>query len=845
MQRLFLLIAFAAATASGVLAQDVGFDFRSTAGFVTDPLYAVPVLSESYPHTYTNANGVSITAGWEAAATCAGAIRSINRLTTVDPRIAGIAKPTNSATFGNNVANQNQCTFKVTLPSTGNWTIGSAIGDRSFDSAEYVVFSDGGTPFLTYTNVSVLTNQFMDTNGLIYPAAGWPTGNTSFVHTFTTTTFEVSIGANPIVAIAGSSPIAHLRLTSGGNVSIVVSPSSVTLRGSQTQTFTATQGGSPATVTWSCPGCAGSINSSTGVYTAPSTITANQSHAGCQIFPNDAIYNTKIDALPLNPNNASIMAGVGTSIMSYDKSIPYNVATASTPSVNVNFTYTPTHNGLFKIPLYPNVQLEGGWLARDATGDHHLVVISPADSCKMQEMYQYFTSGNSQAGIIYDPSSYVIPTFTTDAAGLPLIPLLLHLQEMENALASGTHIKHALRMTLQNGFLAKSNVWPATAFAGTSVGTVPYGTRFRMKSSFNTTSFSAIAKILLTQLKEYGVIIADGGLGWQITADQAPWPTAYLSAFTEIQNAGITSSSFESVDDDSLRVSVNSTATNNGERVVATSVAVPANTSAVSVNLQGVTIAVDKDVRFIQAGTAAQQFSAAVNGSATTTATWSMSPSVGTLTTGGLYTPPATAANNTVTTVTATSDADPTAIATMTITVIPKGIIRTLLGRSASHTDSLGNLWQPTLLGSGGGIGTDAGSWPATPDIFNYQAHLAPVGGGDWRLDISVPNGSYMITALFADPFDTAAFQRNMALETQGSVILNNVDVWTLAGGKYQPIDFSLPAFVSNGQLSFVMRRLYCTNTVNNCPTPGIQGLQVTPVTGIPLNPAQFFAKAR
>jgi hypothetical protein len=50
---------------------------------------------------------------------------------------------------------------------------------------------------------------------------------------------------------------------------------------------------------------------------------------------------------------------------------------------------------------------------------------------------------------------------------------------------------------------AISHIWPATTFA-TDGGTILFGSRFRLKSTFNISGYSRIAQILLTQLKQYG-----------------------------------------------------------------------------------------------------------------------------------------------------------------------------------------------------------------------------------------------------------------------------------------------------------------------------------------------------
>ncbi len=66
-----------------------------------------------------------------------------------------------------------------------------------------------------------------------------------------------------------------------------------------------------------------------------------------------------------------------------------------------------------------------------------------------------------------------------------------------------------------------------------------------------------------------------------------------------------------------------------------------------------------------------QQFTATVSGTGNTAVTWSMSPSVGTLSASGLYTAPAQILSSLVVTITATSVADPTRSASATVTLMP------------------------------------------------------------------------------------------------------------------------------------------------------------------------------
>jgi RHS repeat-associated protein len=70
-----------------------------------------------------------------------------------------------------------------------------------------------------------------------------------------------------------------------------------------------------------------------------------------------------------------------------------------------------------------------------------------------------------------------------------------------------------------------------------------------------------------------------------------------------------------------------------------------------------------------------QQFTASVTNTSNTGVTWSVSPAVGTITTSGLYTPPATSSTQQTVTVTATSQADTTKSASATVTLMPSYLI--------------------------------------------------------------------------------------------------------------------------------------------------------------------------
>jgi hypothetical protein len=607
------------------------------------------------------------------------------------------------------------------------------------------------------------------------------------------------------------------------------------LNSGQTFTFTASvaEGGG---VTWSCPGCQGSIDPTTGVYTAPAIVHAQQSFGGYQLLPNDHIYNTRIDSLPVNGNSNSWIGGAGAVPVNYLPSFPLNYVDGSTPIENFVFQYTAGNNGPFQLLPPSTLRIESGWYTRTDLGqDHHAISIDTKNGT-VQELYDPVPVGRltsqgcptctAVSGIRYSNSTYNLPNSQgggVDAAGLYITPLMLRLQELEQAVATGGTINHALRFTLQNGYIKfNSFIWPGTASSYAGGGVVPFGSRFRLKSSFNISGFSPIAQVLLTQLKQYGLILADGGYGWQINTEGTRWPASYLAAFNEIGGARIGPSNFEAVDESGLEVSPTSGLTTIAETVVATGINNPAHSASQQVVLTGVTITLPKDALNVQAGSAVQQLAAFIHGSSNAGINWTMSPTVGTLTSGGRYTPPPNISSASTTTVTATSAADPTAAASLTLTVLPAGTIRLVLGQPGPYTDTHGNVWLNGIGGDNCQPYDSGGSWPSTSDVTLYK--IPCLAMGDNLFDFIVPNGTYAITAKFAEHGGCTPGGRLMNLEAQGQIIYANADICVSAGGANLPIDFTLPATVTNGLLSFVVRHVNSDFTI-------ISALQIVPMS--------------
>ncbi len=173
-----------------------GFDFRNTAGFVTDPAGDTYVLATTaYP---TTVNGVTF--GWLQTPQ----VQARDRNAKLDPRLAGI----NFATNGS------PATFDLDLPSPGTYSLSLALGDASYQQCWVqcqVQFLDGSTVLATLTVGSTQLSYFYDAQGKNWSAAAWPTSNLSQQVTLTGTHLTVVVGTNK--ATGDFTTIAFLGVT--------------------------------------------------------------------------------------------------------------------------------------------------------------------------------------------------------------------------------------------------------------------------------------------------------------------------------------------------------------------------------------------------------------------------------------------------------------------------------------------------------------------------------------------------------------------------------------------------------------------------------------------------------
>jgi len=170
------------------------------------------------------------------------------------------------------------------------------------------------------------------------------------------------------------------------------------------------------------------------------------------------------------------------------------------------------------IPEGGAIEGEDGYACTEG-GDCHLIVIDTAN-CRLHEMWvaNRESASNFEGGCqaVWDLTAAYSPTLrgdcctSADAAGLPIAAHMVTADEI----AAG-RIEHALRFILPNDLMRdRIYVRPATHSTGATSGPAqapPYGSRMRLRSDFEDGGLNEAGRVVATALKEYGMILSDGG----------------------------------------------------------------------------------------------------------------------------------------------------------------------------------------------------------------------------------------------------------------------------------------------------------------------------------------------
>jgi hypothetical protein len=298
--------------------------------------------------------------------------------------------------------------------------------------------------------------------------------------------------------------------------------------------------------------------------------------AGFIVFPSNNIWNTPINNLPVSSSNTYYMSNmqVGHSLIpifgqalfagSYN-GIPYNMMCASTtPNAPVTWAagaYISESDTLpvAGLPIPVDAIVEGDPAPLNPANDNHLILI---DTCT-NVGYEIFQASRVFSGASWNgswtimqlstwsyTSNYIRPDgFTSaNAAGTSMLPEVVNWNEVNTGA-----IHHAMGFTI--AFTHSPHIWPARHDADTgSAGVPPFGTRMRLKSSFDISGYSATNQIILQALKTYGMILIDNGPSFDLAgAPNSNWND------TDLHNLeNVIGSNFEIVDTSSLQISTSS-----------------------------------------------------------------------------------------------------------------------------------------------------------------------------------------------------------------------------------------------------------------------------------------------
>jgi hypothetical protein len=273
---------------------------------------------------------------------------------------------------------------------------------------------------------------------------------------------------------------------------------------------------------------------------------------GCPVFPASNPWNQRVDRLPAAKNSAAIVTAVGADENVHADfgsglwqgrpiGIPVTMVSGSQTKTRVTFDYADeSDRGPYPIPA--NVRIEGG-------SDRHALIVD-RDRCRLYELYALERHGgrwHAGSGAIWNlRSNRLRPSGWTsaDAAGLPILPGLARYDEVARG-----RIDHALRFTVERS--RRAYIYPARHFASeeTDPSLPPMGLRFRLKASYPIAGFPRQARVLLTALKRYGMIVADNGSSWYVTgAPDTRWSNDDLHTLHRVPG-----SAFEVVDTSSLK----------------------------------------------------------------------------------------------------------------------------------------------------------------------------------------------------------------------------------------------------------------------------------------------------
>jgi RHS repeat-associated protein len=518
-------------------------------------------------------------------------------------------------------------------------------------------------------------------------------------------------------------------------ITVTVAPSTATLYAGQTQQFAAsvTNTGNPA-VTWTIsPSSIGSISSS-GLYTAPSGISAQQTVTvtATSQADNTRLGTATVTLMPpvlvsVAPASAILYAGqtqqyAATVTNASNTAVAWTISPAGTGSISAAGLYTAPTTVSSQQTVTVTATSEANPAATSTatvTLDPPIAVsVTPATATLYASQTQQFAAtvtNTSNTAVMWTISP--TGTGTISAAGLYTAPATIASQQTITVTAA-SQANPAATST------ATVTLYPPVALSVTP----------------------ATATLYANQTQQFAATVTNTG-NTAVTWTISPTGTGTISA-AGLYTAPTTVSSQQTV------------------TVTATSEANPAATATATVTLYPpITVSVTPATATLYA-TQTQQFAATVTNTGNTAVTWTISPAgMGAISTAGVYTAPATVSSQQTVTVTATSEANPAATATATVTLSPAqcastgfGYVRTIVidHTKVPNTDQVSfplmvKITDPTLASTanGGHVSSANGydiyfsSDPQGATVLNHEIESYDPVAGQLAAWVQIPTVSH------------------------------------------------------------------------------------------------------
>jgi hypothetical protein len=489
------------------------------------------------------------------------------------------------------------------------------------------------------------------------------------------------------VASPTKSASASVSLTPA--VSVSVTPDSVSLGASEKQNFAATvENSSNAAVTWSLSPAVGSISAS-GHYTAPRTIATAQtvtvtatsvadptkSASASVSLPAVSVSVKPAVSVSVTPNSVSLGA-------SQSQSFAATVANSSNHAVT--WTVSPAVGSISTAGLYTapgtiataqTVTVTATSVATPTKSASASISLTPAVSVSL-------TPGSVSLGASQSQSfAATVANNSNGAVTWSLSPAVGSIS------AAGLYTAPGTITTAQTVTVTATSVAAPTKSASASISLTP---------AVSVSVTPATVTLGQSQIQAFAASVANSSNG-AVTWSLSP-------AVGSISAAG-------------LYTAPGTIATAQTVTVTATSVASPTKSASASISLTPA-VSVSVTPGSVNLGQSQiQSFAASVANSSNTSVTWSLSPAVGSISAAGFYTAPAMIATAQTVTVTATSAADSTKFATVTLSLTPP--------ISVSVTPGSVNLGQSQIQSFAASVANSSNTsvtWSLSPAVGSISA---------------------------------------------------------------------------------------------------------------------------